>query len=51
MLTKSHYAMVVTLVGIALTYWQWRDRRSVQTSQPRDRGQVIFRNTPQPSEP
>jgi hypothetical protein len=50
MLTKSQYGIIVALVGVALAYWQWRDRRSLQTSQRRDPGEVIFRNTPHTSE-
>jgi hypothetical protein len=51
MLTKSQYSIIVALFGIAIIYWQWRDRRSWQTSQRREEGEVIFRNTPQTSEP
>jgi len=51
MLTKSQYSIIVAFVGLAIVYWQWRDRRSWQTSQRREDGEVIFRNAPRPSEP
>ena len=50
MLNRSHYGVIAGLVG-AFLFWKWRERSASTGGDQIDRGEVIFRNTPQPSEP
>jgi hypothetical protein len=36
---------------MAIAFWRWRHRMTSEQPERRDRGEVIFTNTPQPSEP
>lgn len=50
-MSRSQYALVAGLVGVAVAFWQWRDRSASHVAHHRDHGEVIFSNTPHPSEP
>jgi hypothetical protein len=50
MLTRPRFGLLGgLLVGAAMAWWQWRQRSSLPPFS--DRGETIFRNTPQPSTP
>jgi len=49
-MTRSRYGMLAGIAGAAFAAWWWRGRttaRRIDTGS--DRGEVIFRNTPEPS--
>jgi len=51
MLNRSQYGVLAGLVGAAFFFWKLRERRAGMAARHPDRGEVIFSNTPQPSEP
>ena len=49
-MSNYQYGAMLGFVVIAIVAWKWGQSRSVATVQ-RERGEVIYSNTPQPSEP
>jgi len=50
-MTRSRYGMLAGIAGAAFAAWWWRGRSAARqmVSAAPDRGEVIFRNTPEPS--
>jgi hypothetical protein len=50
-MTRSRYGMLAGIAGAALAAWWWRGRSAAREAvgAMHDRGEVIFRNTPEPS--
>ena len=49
-MTKTRYGILAGIAGAAFATWWYRFRPEVETTPARDRGETIFRNTPQPVE-
>jgi hypothetical protein len=46
-MTRRRYAFLTGVIGSAITAWWWtRNQRSSMRTAPRERGRVIFDNTP-----
>jgi hypothetical protein len=49
-MTRARYGLLAGIAGAAFAAWYWRGhRRSVAAAGVRDKGEVIFHNTPLPS--
>ena len=50
-MTRSRYGMLAGMAGAAFAAWWWRGRSAARqlVSAKSDRGEVIFRNTPEPT--
>jgi hypothetical protein len=49
-MTRSRYGLLAGIAGAAFGAWWWKRRdatRSLAEAQTRQRGEVIFRNTPE----
>ena len=49
-MSNYQYGALLGFVATAFVVWKWGQSQSVTTAE-RERGEVIFSNTPQPSEP
>lgn len=50
-MNRNRYGILAGLAGAALAAWYWRSKRIPHYSHPsRGKGEVIYRNTPAPSE-
>ena len=45
-MTRRNYAFLAGLIGSAMTAWWWSRNRMTQNRPARERGTVIFDNTP-----
>ena len=50
-MTRSRYGMLAGIAGAAFAAWWWRGRTAARQAvdATRERGEVIFRNTPEPT--
>lgn len=51
-MTKGRYGLLAGIAGAALAAWWWRSRGGAHDgylTPAREKGDVIFRNTPEPS--
>ena len=50
-MTRARYGLLAGIAGAAFAAWYWRGHRrnNVAAGGARDRGEVIFSNTPVPS--
>ena len=49
-MTKSRYGFIAGIAGAAFAAWWYRrSHRSQAHHHPHERGEVIFRNTPEPA--
>ena len=49
-MSNYQYGALLGFVAMAFVVWKWGQSKSVAIAE-RERGEVIFSNTPQPSEP
>jgi hypothetical protein len=47
---SNQYGALLGFVAMAFVVWKWGQSKSAAAAE-RERGEVIFSNTPQPSEP
>jgi hypothetical protein len=50
-MTRARYGLLAGIAGAAFAAWYWRGHRrsAANLAGARDKGEVIFRNTPVPS--
>jgi hypothetical protein len=49
-MTKTQYGVLAGVAGAAFATWWYTFRTPVAATPAHDRGETIFRNTPQPTE-
>jgi hypothetical protein len=51
-MTRARYGLLAGIAGAAFATWWWRGRstaRQITNRREADRGETIYRNTPEPS--